>query len=339
MPDYRLTRLRNKYAITFTGENGLRRRVSTGESDPVAAARFMDRWIREANRPKDITVAAILQAHLEHLQGKASHAVARHQVKPLEAALGRFLPMQLTKDRIAGYVANRQEAGKRPATIRSEISLLGTALNRAMKDRLIVERPHIAMPMNSAPREAYMTRDEYGRFIAACETPHIRLFAELAIATGARASALLDLEWSRVDLARGTIDLRIQRQARMKGRAVVPITPTLHDALTDAKTLARSPYVIEHAGERVGRVSKGIKATAIRAGLPFVTPHVFRHSAAVWLAEGGHSMDEIAAYLGHSDSRITASVYAKFSPNHLRKLAATLDTGSKAPRITTHKED
>jgi integrase len=339
MSDYRLTRLRGKFALTFTGADGSRRRISTGESDPVAASRFMERWIRENNRPKDVTVATALQAHIDHLDGKPSHAVARHQAKPLQAAFGHLLPMQLTKERIAAYVSAREKAGKRPATIRSEISLLGTALNRAMKDQLIAERPHIAMPMNSAPREAYMTREQYDRFLQACEPYHIKLFAELAIATGARASAILDLEWSRVDLERGMIDLRVQRQARMKGRAVVPMTDSLQASLKEAKPLARTAYVIEYAGERIGRVSKGVKAAAVRAGLPFVTPHVFRHSAAVWLAEGGHSMDEIAAYLGHADSRITASVYAKFSPNHLRKLAATLDTGSKAPKITTYSKE
>lgn len=36
-------------------------------------------------------------------------------------------------------------------------------------------------------------------------------------------------------------------------------------------------------------------------------------------------MDEIAQFLGHSDSRITARVYARYSPAHLRKLADSLE--------------
>lgn len=59
-----------------------------------------------------------------------------------------------------------------------------------------------------------------------------------------------------------------------------------------------------------------------RAGLRGVTPHVLRHTAAVWMAEAGVPMTEIAAYLGHSDSRITERVYARFSPDYLRKAAA-----------------
>jgi len=38
-------------------------------------------------------------------------------------------------------------------------------------------------------------------------------------------------------------------------------------------------------------------------------------------------MDRIAQYLGHSDSRITERVYARFAPDHLRDEADILDLG------------
>ena len=47
--------------------------------------------------------------------------------------------------------------------------------------------------------------------------------------------------------------------------------------------------------------------------------NVLRHTAAVQMAEGGAPMSEIAAVLGHSDSRITERVYAKYSPGYLAK--------------------
>jgi len=56
-----------------------------------------------------------------------------------------------------------------------------------------------------------------------------------------------------------------------------------------------------------------------------VTPHTLRHTAAVWLAEAGTPMPEIATYLGHSDSRITERVYARFSPGYLRKASKALE--------------
>jgi integrase len=49
-----------------------------------------------------------------------------------------------------------------------------------------------------------------------------------------------------------------------------------------------------------------------------------RHTAAVWMAEAGVPMPVIAQYLGHTDSRITERVYARFSPDYLRGAADAL---------------
>jgi integrase len=103
------------------------------------------------------------------------------------------------------------------------------------------------------------------------------------------------------------------------------MTPSLRAALLEAKRGSLSDYVVEWAGGPVRSIRKGFKAAAIDAGLHDVSPHVLRHTAAVHMAEAGIPMDEIAQYLGHSDTRITASTYARYSPEHLRKAASALD--------------
>ncbi|MEJ0012429.1 MAG: site-specific integrase [Bauldia sp.] len=139
---------------------------------------------------------------------------------------------------------------------------------------------------------------------------------------------MLELTWARCDLERGLIDLSADEvTARRKGRAVVPMNDLARAVLSEAKTGARTPYVIEWAGQRVQKVRKGIATAATRANLADVTPHVFRHTAAVWMAENGVPMAEIAQYLGHSDSRVTERVYARFSPDYLRKAAGALEFG------------
>jgi integrase len=334
MPEYRLTRLRGKLAVTWTDSGGSRRRISTGESDPVAATRFAERMFAELRKPKDATIASILDHHIAALAGRSSEIVAGHQAKAIKAGLGNLLPSQVTPDRISAYVSARQAAGRKPATIRSEVILLSSALNRAVRDRLISERPLFETPANSPPRDLHLTRDEFARLKQEAASHHIALFLELAIATGARSAAILDLTWNRVDFARGQIDLRLNKLARMKGRSIVPMTESARAALSHAKSIAASDHVIEHGGKPIARVSKALKAAAQRAGMPWVSPHVLRHSAAVWMAEAGVPMPEIAQYLGHADSRITEKVYARFSPNHLRRAAAALETGSFAPAIT-----
>jgi integrase len=91
-----------------------------------------------------------------------------------------------------------------------------------------------------------------------------------------------------------------------KGRAIVPMNRAAHDSLLEAREGALSEYVIEWAGKRVVSVKRGLKATARAAGIEFsVYPHLFRHSAAVHMAEAGIDMETIAQYLGHEDVTVT----------------------------------
>ncbi len=103
------------------------------------------------------------------------------------------------------------------------------------------------------------------------------------------------------------------------------MTETARKALEQAAEFAVTDYVIEYGGGKVGSVKKSFARACERAKLKDVTPHVLRHTAAVWMAEAGTSMPEIAAYLGHSDSRITERVYARFSPDFLRGAAQALE--------------
>jgi len=175
--------------------------------------------------------------------------------------------------------------------------------------------------------------------------PHIRLYILLALATGGRNEALLDLTWDRCDFERGLIDLRNPEINRPhKGRAIVPMNRTIRTALTEARGGALSDHVIEWAGERIKSVKKGIKATARAAGITeiSVSPHVFRHSAAVHMAEAGIPIEVIAQYLGHEDANVTRKKYARYSPTYLREAAAALefdDLGSMNLKSTTFSDE
>lgn len=137
---------------------------------------------------------------------------------------------------------------------------------------------------------------------------------------------MLELTWDWVDFDRSQINLRTEEGMR-KGRAIVPMTNSLHAALLAAKKAALSDNVVEWSVRPVKSIKKGFKAAANVAGLDGVSPHVLWHTAAVHMAEAGMLMGEIAQYLGHSDSRITSSTYARYSPDHLRKAASALEFG------------
>jgi integrase len=202
----------------------------------------------------------------------------------------------------------------------------------AEKHKLIERAPYIERPPKPKPNEKHLTRGEVYGLRDCCDLPHMRLFVLLAYATAARSSALLGLRWERVDFDRGKIDLRDPGiTTPHKGRAIVPINNTLRAALQEAQRGALTPFVIEWAGKPVRSVKKGLATAARKAGLGKVSPHQIRHSSAVHLAEAGVPFEEIAAFLGHSDVKVTRTIYARFSDDHLKAAASALELDEIGP--------
>lgn len=325
MSEWRLTRLRGEFCIAWQ-DGDIRRRYRLGTDDRQEAARRAPARYAELTRPKGTTIADLWEGYRTDKAGRPIATTMEYTWKALEPRFGRMEALTVSVADCRAYVAARRRAGKKDGTIHTELGHLRSVLVWAHKNGLIDRAPHVERPSKPEPKDGYLTRDEAAKLIRAAHAPHISLAILLMIGTGARNAAALELTWDRVDFERGMIHLRNPfDRARRKGRASTPMNDKLRAALQDARKLALTGYVIEWAGNPVKSVKKGFKTAGDKIGRPDVSPHMLRHSAAVWLAEDGHSMEEIAQFLGHENSRITAKVYARYSPDHLRKLAASLE--------------
>ncbi len=236
--------------------------------------------------------------------------------------------MSITPAGCREYCATRKAQGKKPATYITELKHLRLALNWGVKHNLIKEVPFIEIPPKPAPRDRYLTKDEFEKLFEAAKAHHIKVAMALMIATAGRIEAILELTWGRVDFDRSKIQLQDRFTAkRQKGRAVVPMNASLRAILKTAYDNRTCQYVVEWAGRQVKSVRKGFQNAAEKAKLEDVSPHVLRHSAAVWMAEAGIPMEEISQYLGHSSTKTTRDVYAKYSPEHLATAANVLTFG------------
>ena len=251
----------------------------------------------------------------------------RHTWKTLANRFGRMQGEDITIGDCRAHAEERRGANIKDGTIHTELGHLRMVLKWAERHHLIDRAPAIERPAKPEPKEGYLTRQEITGLIDAANAKHVVVAIMLMIGTGARSAAARELTWDRVDFERRMIQLRNPfDKSRRKGRATVPMNDTLAHALTAAKAVALTPFVIEWAGKPIKSLKRGLKAAGAAIGRPDVSPHMLRHSAAVWLAEDGHSMEEIAQFLGHGDTKITTRVYARFSPTHLRSLADSLNT-------------
>lgn len=328
----RLKLYRGKWAIVWS-EGGSTRRVSTGETDHARAEIYLREFehrLAAAQRPAGpLTVGGILDAYFE------DHPGVIH--RPALVAWWRSrLPDHVNDDTVKEYLASRK--GKAASTLRSEVAILQTALNYAVRKCWLTAVPSLELPDPSPPREGWITRAQADKLVAAAASPHMRLFTLLAIYTGARAGAILDLTWDRV--TERFIDYnRPDRPTGRKRRAVVPTHPELWTELQAARQGAVTDHVIEYGGERIASVKKAFQRQAKRAGLDHVGPHTIRHSVATWLAMDDVSMRKIADLLGNSE-KMVEKVYAKFAPGYLADAVESLGRGQvvQMNRSLAHKD-
>lgn len=326
MSKYRVGRLKGRYVLTYFDAAGKRRRFRLNAKDPSEAHRIAAGVFSDLTKPRGGKVVDLWNAYLDDKVGRAITVTMGFTWRALRDRFGAMDSSMITVADCREHMKKRREMGIQDGTLLTELGHLRMVLKWAEKHGHIQRAPHIERPSKPKPKEQHLTKTQARGLISACIMPHIRLYVILALGTGARNGALLDLKWGRCDLDSGLIDLRNPDHAGPhKGRAIIPMTNTVRAALLGSRDGALSEFVIEWGGVQVGSVKKAIIAAGIRAKIGHVTPHMLRHSAAVHMAEDGVPMEEISQFLGHSNLTITRQVYARYSPDYLRRAASALE--------------
>lgn len=325
MREHKLGRLNGRFVVSWWGDDGKRRRFRLDADTRGDAEReAIDVIRRETRQSAQLTVADLWRDYRADRDGRPIAKAMGFEAKSVLPHFGHLRPDQITQEHCTSYAAKRRSAGIQDGTIWTELGHLRIALRWAEKTRRIAFAPVIVRPAQPKPKDRWLTQDEARRLVEAADG-HIRLAILLMLSTACRIGAALDLTWQRVDLERRQIDLQLPDATTRKGRAQVPINGQLMAALIEARNAALTDYVIEWGGKPVASIKTGFNKAAERAGLGDVTPHVLRHTAAVWMASSGIDLAKVSQYLGHSNVATTAKVYARFAPDHLRDAAAVLD--------------
>ena len=302
------------YAYSKVDGDSVRRSLRTSD-EPVAKRRFED-FLKQQLTPSN-TVEEIFNVYRAEKENE--HGSLGYLWIPLQF-FKDYTPEQITRDKCKQYVQKRRDKDKvGDWTIIREIGALRAAMR--FHDKETPARFYI--PPAPAYKERYLTKQEFKKLMAGSVEPHIKLFIIMGLCTAARKSAILQLKWEQVDFKRGIINFG--NSNKYKGKAQVPINTTLGKALKEYYEARTCEYVIEYGSKPIKDVKRGFTAAVKRAGLEDVTPHVLRHTAAVWMAENRVPMSEISQYLGHKNTAITEKVYARYSPEYLRSAAESLE--------------
>jgi len=327
MSDLSIGRLRGGFCVYWNAEDGKRRRHqltarTRKEAEAEAVAVFRKQTIGST-----LLVKHLWEDYRKDLGAKPAATTLGYTGKAVLDHFGAHSPDTITREICRKYEAKRRNQGISVGSIHTELGHLQSALNWAVKKRVIFQSPHIWRPSKPETDKRILSKDEAKLLIASAHDPHIRLAITLLLGTGARVGALLDLAWDRVDLEAGVINLRLSDSVTRKGRAIVPMNQMVKDILSQFRPMALTDNVIEYAGGPVKSIRTGFVAAVNRARLGHVRIHDLRHTAAVTMLSQGIPIEKVAQMLGHSNVATTFRVYGRYLPGHMQDAANLLDFG------------
>lgn len=344
-------------------DGGVKLSTGCGQADRGEAegklAEYLDKkriTIRPKLRPAaGIKVADVLAIYSSDVAVR--HARPKEALARIDRLLDWWAERRLSE--VTGRTC-RLYAGERgsPAAARRELEDLRAAITYHRREGLCREVVEVVLPEKSQARQRWLTRKEAAGLIRAAwryregqkgvETDkrprrHIARFILVALYTGSRSGVVCASSFKPedgfgwIDTAAGVFYRRPEDETETKKRRPpVRLSPRLLAHLRRWERLGLA-YPVEFRGRPVGDVKKAFARNAADAGLPDVTPHTLRHTAATWLMQAGVDKREAAGFLGMTED-VMERTYAHHHPDHQRGAAEAIGRTPTASRQKRRNE-
>jgi integrase/recombinase XerD len=257
--------------------------------------------------------------------------------------LGQFIercdldPLTITPSELAAFVSELADGrdGRSPvaaATLQRKVASLRSFYRHLRRERLIDHDPAAELrgPRSRARLPQVLSRDEVVRLLAQPRgsSPGAlrdRALLETMYACGLRASEVIGLELSELDLDGGVLRARgkgsKERIVPIGSKAIASLQAYLERGRPRLIGLRDEPHVfVNLRGRPLSRqgLYKIVQRHAATAGLAHrMSPHTLRHSFATHLLAGGCDLRSLQEMLGHADIA-TTQVYTHLSTERLR---------------------
>jgi len=333
------------------GPDGKRRQVSrsgfpTKRAAQEALVDLLARQDAEIAEVHRLSVASYLGQWLENkrkIRPTTRRGYESHVRLYLRPQLGRILLADLRPHHLdAMYSDLLAGEGRGPATVQRIHATLRTALNAAVKRRLIPWNPamHVELPAAEKPDTAVWTSQQLGHFLD--EVAGHRLYAlfHLVALAGLRRGEALGLRWVDIDIVATNLrvvqqlldtggELRFGPPKTRSGVRIVPLDAGSIEVLRQHRVRQNEEHVAwgdawvdrglvftRENGEmiRPDYLSHLFVRLATEANLPPIRLHDLRHTSASLALAAGIPMKVVSQRLGHSSIAITADLYTHVVP-------------------------
>lgn len=239
--------------------------------------------------------------------------------------------------------------GKSASTAQRAHATIRAALSHAKRMGLV--RTNVAKDVRAPVRKktapVFLSPEQAHRLLVGSKGSVIEGPLKMALATGMRLGEILGIRWKDVDLEQMTISLSVQLRrdgssfshAPLKtgsSMRTLPITETVRDSLRVARSTAVRPserateldlVFLSPTGGPVHQklFNDHLKALCEDIGVPQISAHKLRHTAASLMIAKGVPLAMVKDQLGHSTIMLTADTYGHMVPAAQRVAANALD--------------
>jgi site-specific recombinase XerD len=274
--------------------------------------------------------AAVLEGYRHYLaseRGLTGPEVTRHvQTAGMFAEHARAAERgwaAVTAADVTGFAVAQCAALGRPSACK-RISQLRSFLRFAHLSGLTAAALAPAVPpaawWSASPLPRWVPPGQVAALLAACDQGTARGRRDFAIVTllsrlGLRAGEVAAMRLGDIDWRAGTLTVRGKARREEKMPLPADAGEAVASYLADGRPAAASRSVFLRSlaprhGLSAAGVSNIVAAAAGRAGLPRISAHRLRHSAATAMLRAGASLDEVSQVLRHHSAATTA-IYAK----------------------------
>lgn len=260
------------------------------------------------------------------------------------------------------YSALRQE-GLAIATIKKTMSVLGSALNRAVSAHMILVNPLALfdMPKVEHKEATIMTVNGQRSFTDFCEKKADKgsVFADIflfILETGLRIGEVAALEWGHIINRDERVFIHVQQTAarttnenegddlktriyigKPKTAAGERIIPATQNAIRimnrcKARQTVKTDYIFAANNGSIiqeRNIRRALESYCKQLGMKRLTVHELRHTFSTRMYEVGIPSEERARIMGHADSRTTDRVYVTVDVDSLSVAMSNYENGVK----------
>jgi integrase len=310
------------------------------DAGSMSVGTFMKRWLEDSVR------GSVRQSTYQR-----DESLCRVHIVP---ALGKKKLKTLNAADVQRFYRAKLDSGLSSATVHKLHVLLHKALKQAERWGLVPRNVADDVdPPKVHKEEVWPLTDEQARkLLETAKGNRLEALYVVAVQSGLRQGELLALRWEDVDLEARTVQVRrtitrdggkhtVGSAKTAKGSRTVKLTRDAKKALQEH--LERQLAEIDKAGDKwrenglVFCTSKGtlINPTNLRkrsfapllrrAGLPAITFHQLRHTAATILLLKNVNPKVVSEMLGHATIAITLDTYSHVLPNMQQSAVAAME--------------